>query len=49
MKDPTTISYNEAMIKKSGKRQWHKRFNSWRIMALGNKYQSLMKRQRSYL
>jgi hypothetical protein len=53
MKDPDIISYDEAMTdtdnKEEWKRQWHKRFNSWRIMALGNKYQSLMQRQRSYL
>jgi hypothetical protein len=46
-KDPNIISYDEAMS--SGKGRWHKKFNSWRITVLGNKYQSPMQRPRSYL
>jgi hypothetical protein len=35
-------SMTDADNEESGNGLWHKRFNSWSIMALGKKYQSLM-------
>jgi hypothetical protein len=50
-KDPDIISYDEAMTDTDNKQEWKRavKFNSWRITALGNKYQSPMQRPRSYL
>jgi hypothetical protein len=45
----TTRQWLTQTTNESGKGWWHKKFNSWRITALENKYQSLMQSPRSYL